>query len=79
MIPEWSLCDPPVKSDILPIHRNEHGQTGKFRIPNIFCPALGSFVLPLSTTYLKTKRVKGFAGERYFNTVRPLTRVILFF
>ena len=65
MVPEWSLCDPPVKSYILPIHRNRRDQTGKFRIPNIFCLALESFVLPLSTTYLKTKRVKGFAEERY--------------
>ena len=69
MVPEGSLCDPPVKSYIL------RGQTGKFRIPNVFWPALESFVLPLSSTYLKTKCVKGFAEERYFITVRPLTIV----
>ena len=61
MVSKWSLCDPPVKSYILPIHRNGRGQTGKFRSPNIFWPALESFVSPLSTTYLKTKRADGFA------------------
>ena len=42
-----SRCDPLVKSYILPVHRNGRGQTGKFRSPNIFRPALESFVLPL--------------------------------
>ena len=56
--------DPPVKSYNLPI-------SGKFRIPNDFWPALESFVLPLSTTYLKTKRADRFAEEHYFIEVRP--------
>ena len=64
VVPKWSLCNPLVKSYILPVHRNGRGQTGKFRSPNIFWPALESFVLPLSTTYLKTKRAARF---------RPLT------
>ena len=50
------------------------GQTGKFRSPHIFWPALESFVLPLSTTYLKTKRADGFAEECYFIKFRPLTK-----
>ena len=54
-------------------HSVGRGQTGKFRSPNIFWPALESFVLPLSTTYLKTSRAAGFAEERYFIEVRPLT------
>ena len=76
MVSKWSLCDPPVKSYIFSIHRNGRGQTGKFRSPNIFWPALGSFVLPLSTTYLKTNRADGFAEERYFIEVRPLTIIM---
>ena len=56
-------CDPLVKSYILPVHRNGRGQTGKFGSPNIFRPALESFVLPLSTTYLKTKRAAGLADR----------------
>ena len=38
VVSKWSLtlCDAPVKSFILPIHRNGRGQTGKFRSPNIF-------------------------------------------
>ena len=35
------------------IHRNWRGQTGKFRSPKNVWPALESFVLPLSTTFLK--------------------------
>ena len=66
-------ADPPVKSYILPIHKNGRGQTGKFRSSNIFWPALESFVLPLSIKYLKTKRADGFAEEHYFIEVRPLT------
>ena len=54
MVPKWSQCDP------LVIHRNGRGQTGKFRSPNIFWPALESLVLPLSE-------------KRYFIEVRPLT------
>ena len=64
---------PPVKSYILPIHRNGHGQTGKFRSTNIFWPALERCVLPLSIIYLKTKPVNRFAEECYFIEVRPLT------
>ena len=73
MVPKWSLCDPPGKNYILPIHRNGRGQTGKFRSPNILWLALESFVLPLSTTYLKTKCADRFAEDRYFIEVRPLT------
>ena len=73
MVPKWSLRDPPVKNYIFPVHRNGRGQTGKLRSQNIFWLALESFVLPLSTTYLKTKRADGFAEERYFIEVRPLT------
>ena len=43
---------------------NGRGQASKFMRLNSFCPALESFVIPLSTTYiihLKKKRVKGFA------------------
>ena len=79
MVPKWSLCDAPVKSYILPIHRNGRGQTGKFRSPNIFWPALESFVLPLSTTYLKISRAARFAEERYFIEVRPLTTCYILF
>ena len=39
-----------------------------------FWPALESFVLPLSTTYLKISRAARFAEERYFIEVRPLTK-----
>ena len=38
-----------------------------------FWRALESFVLPLSTTYLKSSRAARFAEERYFIEVRPLT------
>ena len=48
----YGLCDPPVKSYILPIHRNGRGQTGKFRSPNIFWPALEGFVLPLNLQHI---------------------------
>ena len=71
MVSKWSLCDPPVKSYILPMHRNGRGQMGKFKSPNIFWPALESFVLPLSTSDLKTKRADGFADQ-----LRPLTNII---
>ena len=42
-----------------------------------FWRALESFVLSLSTTYLKTKRAAGFAEECYFIEVRPLTIIVL--
>ena len=74
MVPKWSLCDAPVKSYTFPIHRNGRGQTGKFRSPNIYWPALESFVLPLSTPYLKTSCAARFAEERYFIEVRPVTK-----
>ena len=77
MVSKWSLGDPPVKSYILPIHRNGRGQTGKFMSPNIFWPDLESFVLPLSTAFLKTKRADEFAEESYFIEVRPLTSLHL--
>ena len=51
-----------VKRYILPVHRNGRGQTGKFRSPNIFWPALES-ILPLYTIYLKTKCADGFADR----------------
>ena len=43
--------------------QNGRGQTGKCRSLNIFWPALESFVLLLSTTYLKTRRAARFADR----------------
>ena len=40
----------------------------------MFWLALESFVLPLSITYLKTKRADGFAEECYFIEVWTLTK-----
>ena len=75
MVPKWSLCDAraPVKSLFCPCIEMGVAKTGKFRSPNFFWPALESFVLPLSTTYLKISRAARFAEERYFIKVRPLT------
>ena len=47
-------------------------EMGVAKLANIFWPALESFVLPLSTTYLKNGRAARFAEERYFIEVRPL-------
>ena len=78
MVPKWRLFGPPVKSYISPIHRNGPGQTDKFRSPNIIGrpQKVLLYILPLSTTYLKTKRADRFAEECYFIEVRPLTIIL---
>ena len=48
---------------VLPVCGIGRGYTGKFRLSEIFCPALKSCVITLTTTYQKTKRVKGFADR----------------
>ena len=58
-----SQCELPVKSQDFDGVWKRAWPDENFRHPNNCYPALESFVIPLSTTYLKTKRVKGLADS----------------
>ena len=61
-----------------PVHRNGRGQTGRFRSPNIFWPALENFVLPFTIIYNISQNEACRRICRPINKVRALTKITNF-